>query len=347
MGDKTDILIIGGGLAGCILHNELSDRGFTVELIDKAKENKSSRVAAGIVNPITGKYFSLSWRSSEFFPELSSYYQNIEKKLSSSFFHGLPLLRILNTPGDENTWLSKKVREEYKEFIGSNEYDFPVVKQAIALLEIEHSGYLDTTVFMDAYHHHLAAQDLYFDHEFNSEYLEADTKSYRGKSYDHIIFCEGYRATSNPYFNYLPFRPNKGELLEIYSEELPEDVILNGSVFILPVGNKKFKVGATYDHFDLSDSITEKRKSELIQRFEKTVYVDYEVTDHWYGIRPAVLDRRPLLGEHPQHKGLWIFNGMGSKAASMAPVLATELVNSILHNAPLHPEADIIRYKPA
>jgi hypothetical protein len=61
----------------------------------------------------------------------------------------------------------------------------------------------------------------------------------------HIVFAEGF--TLIPTLLTLPLDGTKKESFYHRSEKLNLDVIVNTSVFILPLGNNLFKVGATYN----------------------------------------------------------------------------------------------------
>jgi hypothetical protein len=58
------------------------------------------------------------------------------------------------------------------------------------------------------------------------------------------------------------------------------DVIVNTSVFILPLGNNCFKVGATYNWKDKTDLPTEEGKTELIDRIKEIITCDFEIVQH-------------------------------------------------------------------
>ena len=77
---KRDILIVGQGLAGSLLALELEKRKKNVMIIDNNPSVSSSKVAAGLYNPITGSKMIKTWLADELFPNLSKYYQDLEKK---------------------------------------------------------------------------------------------------------------------------------------------------------------------------------------------------------------------------------------------------------------------------
>ena len=69
----------------------------------------------------------------------------------------------------------------------------------------------------------------------------------------------------------------------------------------------------------------------------------FEEIEKLVGVRPATQDRRPLVGMHPtMHVG--IFNGFGSKGASLIPYFANEFVSELQGKKMVHPDASIRRF---
>ncbi len=136
----------------------------------------------------------------------------------------------------------------------------------------------------------------------------------------------------------------KGELLIIKAPNLDLDVIVNTSVFILPLGNDLFKVGATYNWKDKTDDPTEEGKQELVERIKEILMCDFEIIEHFGGVRPTVKDRRPLIGTHHERKSIHILNGLGTRGVMLGPAMAKALYDFIENEIPLHPEIDIKRF---
>jgi glycine/D-amino acid oxidase-like deaminating enzyme len=121
-------------------------------------------------------------------------------------------------------------------------------------------------------------------------------------------------------------------------------VILNKGVFILPLGNNLFKVGATYNWDQLHDQPDENAKAELLSKLKKIVPYEFEVINHESGVRPAVIDRRPVIGSHPKHYSLIVFNGFGTKAVMLVPYFANILAQHLIEKLPLHEETNLSRF---
>ena len=78
---------------------------------------------------------------------------------------------------------------------------------------------------------------------------------------------------------------------------------------------------------------------------KELIQCDFEVIEHYAGVRPTVKDRRPLVGTHPLHNTIHVLNGLGTRGVMLAPAMATSLFNNIENNIPLDPMIDIKRIK--
>jgi len=58
---RKKIIVVGAGIAGSLLTLELVDRGCDVTLFDDPDHPGCSHIAAGMINPITGRKFVKSW----------------------------------------------------------------------------------------------------------------------------------------------------------------------------------------------------------------------------------------------------------------------------------------------
>ena len=168
---------------------------------------------------------------------------------------------------------------------------------------------------------------------------------YKGIQAKKIVFCEGFQSVKNPFFNYLPLVGSKGEMLIIKCDRLTEEVIFKGAIFLSPIGEKKFWVGATFDREDKTTFITKKGNDWLLSKLDKFLNLPYQILEHKAQIRATVIDRRPLLGIHPLNNKLFILNGMGTRGVLMAPLLSKWLYEYIENQFKLPQATDIKRYE--
>ena len=89
---------------------------------------------------------------------------------------------------------------------------------------------------------------------------------------------------------------------------------------------------------------TSQRHDELCEQLDKIVNCEYSVIEHFAGIRSTVKDRRPFIGIHPENNLVGIFNGLGTKGASLAPYFANQFADFLEDGAILDDEVNIKRF---
>jgi glycine/D-amino acid oxidase-like deaminating enzyme len=120
--------------------------------------------------------------------------------------------------------------------------------------------------------------------------------------------------------------------------------ILKSRYFIIPLGNDLYKYGATYSRNELNDLPTSEGRKDLVEKLSELIQCDFKIVDQIAGVRPTVRDRKPVLGEHPEHQHLYVLNGFGSRGVMCAPTLSRELVEHIFDGKPIDKETDINRF---
>ncbi len=346
---KTDFLIVGSGLAGSVLALELLRAGSSVTVIADSSRPSSSRVAGGLVNPVTGKYLAKTWLADELFSGLQAYYEGLEKLFSGSFYHKTGLFRPFTGPEHKKSSLAQITRHGLENYLEVKEAEEGLHLWFSSEPEGMHSpaaGWLDMPLFLDAAALYLQQNTEWVDtvFDFDEFRIQEDRVTFREWNASRVVFCEGFYACNNPYFSWLPFNPVKGETLLGIMQDYPVSTIVNQGKWIIPLGNDRVRLGATYSWHELNFEPTERGREELLQAAEKMLKKPFTVTGQQAGVRPATKDRRPFLGKHPQHERLWIFNGLGTKGVSLAPWFAGQLVRNMLHNELIHPEANIERF---
>ena len=167
---------------------------------------------------------------------------------------------------------------------------------------------------------------------------------YKNMRFKSVVFAEGFGLHKNPYFNHLPLSGTKGEILLIRSEHLQLPVIVNSGIFILPLGDGIYRVGATYGHQDKTNVPTPAGRAELEEKLRTVLLCEFEVIGHEAGVRPTTRDRQPLLGTHPDHQRFAVLNGLGTRGVLFAPTLARLLYFHLEEGAPIPPNFNINRF---
>lgn len=340
------VLIVGGGLSGICLAHQLLQEGHTVRLTDEGR-NYSSIIAAGMINPMVFRKMVKTWRGDDLIPYLISFYKSIEQKVGAKFFFPRKIRRVFATEVERKLWVERSNDNQYNDYITTIEEteDQPeYVKGAFGSGWVKSPGYVDARIFMEANHSYLKNQNILVFDAFDHDKLDVESASYKGESYDKIVFAEGYKGKENPLFNYLPLQQTKGEVLTIRSEKLSRAEILNRKCFVLPTEDGFLRLGATFKWDTNDPTPTNDAKEQLIEQYNTLSKAPFKIIEQEGGIRPTVTDRRPLIGVHPEYSKCYIFNGMGTKGYMIAPYFSKHFTDYLTDKVTLDSEVDIQRF---
>jgi glycine/D-amino acid oxidase-like deaminating enzyme len=344
----TDYLIIGSGLAGIAFSEIALQHDKTIRVYENHSQN-SSTIAGGLYNPVILKRFSEVWKSQEQIDLVNHFYADLETKLQVKLDFKIPIFRKLFSVEEQNNWFVASDKPNLSPFLVPklNHTTYTGIDSPFGYGEVMQSGYVDTAILLHCYHEFLLKSEVLVKETFHYDALKVTTDFviYNNEKFKHVIFAEGFGINSNPYFSLLPLDGTKGELLIIKAPDLNLDVIIKSSVFILPLGNDLYKIGATYNWDDKTPTPTEEGKQELLSHLKELLFCEFEVVNHLAGVRPTVKDRRPMVGTHPKHSNLHVLNGLGTRGVMLAPAMAKVLFNYIEKAEPLDPAVDIKRFK--
>jgi glycine oxidase len=340
-------LIVGQGLAGSLIAHRMEELNLSYKIID-AGVNESSRIAAGIINPIVFRRVTKSWRVDEFMPELVAFYTFLEKKLDTSFFFSRKMRRAFSSEQEIESWVKKAEQEEFKSYIShpdSEQFIPSYLNAKLGNALVNQVYYVETKAFLDANRSYFKEHGKLIEQEFEYSSVTDNSCVVNGEKFDRVVFCQGYKNSENPYFNYLPLDPTKGQVLNLTVDGIENrNEILNRKCFLLPLEDGTFKSGATYEWQTPNTILTEEAKSELTEHVRNLISLDFTVTGQEAGVRPTTRDRRPLIGRHPKYNQLYIFNGLGAKGYMLAPLLSKEFVVALVDNSPIDKECSIERF---
>ena len=347
-----DYLLVGHGLAGATLAHELRRRGRRVVVYDPGQADSASNVAAGLINPVAGKRFTLAWRIDELLPAAAAFYRAVGQELGAEFYAELPIYKLFASAAEQNAVVARSADRLWGHYVAPTDGHLPALPGVTAEfggIEIRRGGYVRLRELLAALARQGAENGWLRRETFDWQQLVADAAgvSYApgGVRARHVVSCEGVGATQNPYFAWLPLTPNQGEVLDVACAGLSAGQVLNRGAYVVPLGDGQFRVGATYQWPPFPAGITAAARAELSQRLAAITARPFAVVAQRAGVRPAVRDRKPLLGPHPAAPNVSIFNGFGSKGVLLAPALARQLADALEgRGGALWPEVNISRY---
>ena len=344
----VDCLIIGQGICGTMLSWFLHKEGKTFLVFDNHKEDSSSRVAAGIINPITGRRYVTTWMIDEVMPYAIDTYRAMETFLQANlvyeksiidFFPSAQMLNAFVERIEENdTYLhSYPNQNQFNQFFN---YDF-------GCGEIRPSYTIQLSLLLDLWRQQLNQWNALREEEFTigEVHIDEDHIRYQDITADRIIFCDGVNAAANPWFRLLPFAPNKGEAMIIEAKELYNGHIFKKGLMLVPLpAPGLYWVGSNYQWEFTDDQPSEQFYKQTANLLQNWLKVPFTIVDHKAAIRPATVERRPFVGMHPVFPRIGILNGMGTKGTSLAPFFANQLTQYLAYDLPVSDEANVHRF---
>lgn len=343
---ERDFLLIGQGLAGTALGYRLKKAGFSIQIFDRSESNQSSRVAAGLFNPVTGRKMVKTWNADQLFPEIVPFYQELESISREKFLHQQTIYRPFISIEEQNEWMGNSADKAFSDYLEAivQESQSESLNDPFGGVMLKNSGWLDIMTMLDS-------MKGYFGEDLKNEWLELELLKFEDGMWNYkeikaknLIFCNGVAAHKSNFFDFLPFAPVKGEILEVKQEFCP-DYIVNRGVFRVHLGDGIHRVGSTYTWHDLDQGPTERAKNELTERLAGLVNQPIEAyVSHKVGIRPATKDRKPFLGKHPDKQNVYIFDGFGAKGVSLIPFYSKIMFQYLVESTSIPSEVDIARY---
>ena len=345
-----DFLIVGQGVAGTVLAHKLMQEQQSICVIDNHHHLSSSKIAAGLVNPITGRKYVKSWMIDELIPASIKTYTELEKLLDIQILHHANIIRSIPHREAQLNWERIALNDSATKYI----VDKPSLGNYESILhpvfdfgELTNSFRVNLKLVLNTFRDHLLKKKRIILEDFDHSSLSFDESliTYKGLQARKIVFAEGSQAIHNPLFSYLPFQPAKGESIIFKLENFHAKKILRHRHFMVPFGDGKFWSGGGYDWSNFDDVITDEFREKWLIEMSEILKVTPEIIDHQAAVRPAVKGRRPLVGNHPSAKNVYIFNGMGTKGASLVPFWADDLVNHLLKGNEISEEVTIKRFE--
>jgi len=344
---NVDYIIVGLGLAGLTFSEELKKHNKSFVVFENNSQ-QSSKVAAGMFNPVVLKRFTAVWIGKEQIDNALPFFKKLENRFVNTYIHSIAIYRVFKSIEEQNNWYVACDKPLLAPYMTTP--ILPNKNKAIiapfAFGKLVNTGKIDLKLLLRDYSSYLKnSNQLIFETFLYKELvIKDDFIQYKNITANKIVFCEGFGLKENPFFNYLPMNEAKGELLTIHAPELQIDYLLKAAVFVLPLGNDLYKVGATFNWKDKTQEPTKAGETELLMKLDMTIDTPYTIVEHVAGIRPTVKDRRPLLGKHPKHKNMAILNGMGTRGVMLAPTMAKNLYNHLEKHTVLDKEININRF---
>lgn len=343
----VDYIIIGQGICGTFLSWNLLKEGQSVLVIDESRPFSSTKVASGVINPVTGRRIVKTWMIDKILPFATEQYLQFGREMGVELIRRCNVMQFHSTPQMKEAFVERYQSDKQYLNITDGDQWKPYFNFNYGVGEIDPCMLINLNLILDHWRSRLANKNQLLEEHFDNSHLSFsnDLVRYKSITAKKIIFCNGTDAFDLPYFNLLPYAKNKGEALLAEIPGLPKTNIYKQALSIVPWKDDIFWIGSTYEwkYDDLQPTEFFRKSAEDVLKF--WLKIPFTIVDHIASERPATVERRPFVGLHPVHSSIGIFNGMGTKGCSLAPYFAYQLSQHLVNNVPLNPEADVQRFK--
>lgn len=350
-------VIIGQGIAGTTVGWELLRRGLDFIGFDGGEPSASSRIAAGLVTPVTGKRGVLTWSWYHAWKTADAHYRNCEQATASQFWYPTQALRLYESR-DEAAYLSERFTKQA---------NLPIENYARDALERDSKSYdndcggfsMPTAAQLDTQTYLAVSQSIFRTEVYSHEKLDLSAdfvpseNGWRLPRFDIrcrcLVFAQGYAPAPNPWFPEMPLVPSRGDILRIEAHLLEERTIHRQVWFTRDRTSQPrtsttsetwypYLIGSTYRWHQLDGPPRLEDREEIEAKFRSWFKSPYRVVDHRSGVRPSSYGQRPLLKSRLVPSPCHTINGLGAKGVLYAPWMAQVLVDSIVDGIPIPDE---------
>lgn len=341
--ENVDYIIVGGGYAGLFFAHQLILNNKSFVIFSENKKS-ASQVSAGIVNPLVLKKFTTFWLAQEQISFLHKTLSEIQKYTGRNYLLNENIHRIFHDKSEQELWLNKSEKEELKPFLNTKFKHQDIILNPFGTGSVNNSARLHVEHFFKDFKTFFNENKQLREGHF--DYLKISGNSYDDISFTNIVFCEGIGVKHNPFFPDIPVVPNKGHHLIVkLLKPLGHELILKKKHFLFPLDDELYYYGGTYDPNERADEIDDFAKQQLVAGLSEFYPHQFQIQEVNYGFRPTVKDRRPILGNHPNHPNFYVFNGLGARGILNGCFFSKELFDHIENQKPLMPEVDLKRFQ--
>lgn len=342
MDHTHDVLVLGHGAAGAAFVEECHRRGLRPGVVQMDRPGQATRVAAGLVNPVVLRRYMPCWRAGEMLRTAEAFYRSLSSDPSGGPWHPVPLLEVFTNANARHQWTLQQADPERRAWMSAAQDEgslYPQVRMPHGHGIVRACAWLDTAGLLDRQEAQLRAQGQWLPQAVAAGEVEESSTGVRigAWSAPWLVCCEG------PFTDHAGMVPVKGENLLVRVPGPALQHVLHHGVFVLPVGDDRYRVGATFQWDDPWSGPTPEARRWLLDRLSRvfTPDVRVEVEAQYVGVRPTARDRRPILGRTTARQA--ILNGLGARGAMLAPWCAQHLAAHLFDGAPLDPEVDQAR----
>ena len=338
--ESVDTMVIGLGLAGACVSRRALELGHTVKVVDPCDDpDSASRVAGGVLDPISGQKFTPAWRGLDFFRVAADFYRRWQQDLGVSFFREAPILRGLESSERREQWDLRAEAFRAAGIVASCPDQVSSAYRAEAgFVRSEPGGWLQTESLLDSWTEYLDQRGML--EKKGGPHLFGRVQAKR------VIYCMGNALREVPELADLPWGWTAGEVLDFCVEGLPDNEVFKRKLALIPLDRNRFRLGGTYINRPQGRLPTSEGLLQLRTGLGQMLSDEPRMTQarHRAALRANVRGHLPVVGWLRTKPDRGVLGALGSKGALWAPLCATWLFEELERGDSIPPEVSIQRF---
>ena len=330
------IIVVGGGIVGCLTALHLADQGCIVTLVERnvvaaQTSGESSWAGAGILFPL------LPWM-----------YKDAVNQLAIAGADLYPALcdRLLAATGIDPEYIKSGMQvlapiDETAALNWCKKYRIPIEKNANGLL-LPTIAQVRPPHLLQALRQLLIQENIRLLENTQLQPLANCEKINSWRTNTGLVLeADAFVVTSGAWsFDLLKdtaaglnIKPMRGQIL-LYEnvKELPKNIIYQNGFYLVPRRDGLMLAGSTLEDVGFDTRTTEEVKQELQTKAESIMpsLKHAAIRKHWSGLRPGTPDNLPTIAAHQSIENLYLNTGHFRYGLTMAPASAVHAVKLVL-----------------
>jgi glycine oxidase len=328
---KVDCLIIGQGIAGSILAWQLHKRGYSLAIIDEGAEHTSSKIAAGMFNPINTKRFTVTENAVNRFDEALALYAELEAYLGLHFVHKTDIYHVFGSVKESNDYSTKMDHPFFKQYTNPTPTQEPAIINLFGAFETYLSGWINLPLMLAGVQKWLSNEHYYLTEKCDYELLKTNNGKWEYKHIEAkmVMSCEGLGIRNNPFFKDCQIIPCRGEVFTFKAPKLMLKRVVKKGIYIVPLGDDLYKCGSTYKWENDDPTLHEHDIEELVEKVRALIDVPFTIVSMGCAIRPTTRTREAFWVKHPDLQNLYAINGLGTKGVVNGPTIIRQFLSTV------------------
>ena len=348
---RTDVIVLGGGIIGCALAEELARRGQRVAVIEKERlGTEASSAAAGILSaqmdlPKPDAIFELCQAARALYP---SWVKRLEERSGVSVgYHEDGILYLALTPR-EREQMEARARWQRARGLRVERWSPSEVKRhephvdgrVLAGFCFPTEAQVDNVSLMRALGIACRKAKVKLYEETSVERLLIHRQAVRGVETNRgrirapvVVNCLGSWASMGGRFPIaVPVTPARGQMLGFDGpRRLFRHAVMSQQAYVVQRRDGHLLVGSTVEFVGFDKTLTLEGMHGILSglRQMSSALKDCTFLEAWAGLRPCTTDRLPILGQ-TLIEGLYVATGHFRHGILLAPITAVALADLIL-----------------